>query len=305
MKKFSLIFKLLVLSLLFFSFNFYYQIFTPIKNFPVNKNFYIDKGESTTTILQNLESQGFIGSAFYGKLLSKMINVNLKNGEYFWDFPASTFQILQGAGARQNLYKLTIPEGFTKLQIAEKLEDLNLKNFSKKEFLENGNEGYLFPDTYFLESTNTTADILKKINNNFEKKVVGQFDRTPSKEEIILASILEREAKTADDMKVVSGILKNRLKINMPLQVDATVLYGQGVWKARTYFKDLKSDSVYNTYQNTGLPPGPISNPSINAISAAMFPGESNYLYYLTGSDGQMHYARTFSEHVANRKYLR
>jgi UPF0755 protein len=305
MKKINLIFKLFVLILLFFSGYFYYQIFTPVKNFPVNKNFYIEKGDSTSKILQNLENQGFINSAFFGKILSKIINVNLKNGEYFWDFPASTFQILQGAGAKQNIYKITIPEGYTKLQIAEKIENLNLKNFSKKEFLENGDEGYLFPDTYFLESTNSTEDILKKINDNFEKRILTKFQKIPTKEQIILASILEREARTAEGMKMVAGILENRLKINMPLQVDATVLYGQGVWKARTYFKDLKSDSAYNTYQNTGLPPGPISNPSLNALEAAIFPTKNNYLYYLTGKNGEMHYAKTFEEHVRNRRYLR
>ncbi len=309
MKIFKLFFTLFVLFVASFAFYFYYQIFTPTENFPINKSFSIEKGEAAQTVLQNLEKQRFIRDSFMAKILLKIIPLNLKNGEYFWDYPASTFQILQGVNVKQKVYKITIPEGYTKYQIAEKLEDFHLKNFNKKDFLEKANEGYLFPDTYFLEATNDTESILKKFSQNFEKRVGEKFDPIPSKEQIILASILEREARKSEDMRVVSGILKNRLAINMPLQVDATVLYGKGAWKDQTLFSDLKSktenEKLYNTYEIVGLPIGPISNPSVNAISAAMFPVKSDYLYYLTGSDGNMHYAKKFEEHVANRKYLR
>jgi UPF0755 protein len=302
MKKLFFIF---FLFLLFVIFDFYYQIFTPINNFPINKTFYVEKGETGEIILNNLEKNGFIKSAFYGKILNKFIAMNYKNGEYFFDYNASTFQVLQAINVRQNVYKITIPEGYTKFQIADKLDNLNLQKFSKQDFLENADEGYLFPDTYFFESTDDAKTILNKLENNFKKKVNNQFGRDLTFEEIILASILEREARDENDMKMVAGILKNRLAKNMPLQVDATVLYGQGAWKERLYFKDLNHESSYNTYQNTGLPIGPISNPGINALDAAVNFTKNNYLYYLTGSDGVMHYAKTFDEHVNNRKYLR
>jgi UPF0755 protein len=299
-------FTLLVfLGIVFSVLSFYYSIFTPTNNFPVNKIFIIEKGQSSDVIIENLKKDKFIDSIFYAKILSRFTGLNLKAGEYFWEKPMSTLQILSGVNAKQKIYKVTIPEGYTKLQIADKIENLNLKNFNKKIFLENGIEGYLFPDTYIFPSFVTTDEILKEFKENFENKTKQKFGQIPDKKDVIVASILEREARTIESMKLVSGILKNRLEINMPLQVDASVLYGQGAWKDRVYFKDLKSDSEYNTYENTGLPPGAISNPGLKSLEAAMFPIENSYIYYLTGSDNKMHYAKTFPEHVDNRKFLR
>jgi UPF0755 protein len=107
-------------------------------------------------------------------------------------------------------------------------------------------------------------------------------------------------------MKRISGIVQNRLKINMSLQIDATVLYGKGIWKDRVLYSDLLHENDYNTYQKTGLPIGPISNPGLDALRAAMFPEKTNYFYYLTGNDGKMYYAVTHEEHIQNKiKYLR
>jgi UPF0755 protein len=315
MKIKSLIFILFIFSCLFFAFSFYYSIFIPNENFPINKTFTVNKGDSVGLILQNLESSGYIKSSFYAKFLNKLINVNLTVGEYYFDYKASTFQVLTGVNIRQKVYKLTIPEGYTKFQIAEKLENLNLKNFIKEVFLEKAKEGYLFPDTYFLENANTTENILQKMEDNFNNKISLKFPEwnnlndLQKQKVVIIASILEREARKIDSMKMVSGILENRLEINMPLQVDATVLYGKGVWKERTTFADLKSktekEKLYNTYDRVGLPIGPISNPGLNSIEAALNPVNNNFIYYLTSVDGKMHYAKTFEEHVANRKYLR
>jgi UPF0755 protein len=296
-------------------FNFYYQIFVPVNNFPINQKIYIEKGENAESILNKLEENKFIKSAFYGKILSKFIPVNFKEGEYFFDYSPSLYQVLTGVKIRQEIYKVTIPEGYTKFQIAEKIENLNLKNFNKNEFLQNAKEGYLFPDTYFFNSTDNVSNILEKFNKNFENKISKNFpdwknlNEKQKSEIIIIASILEREARQLESMKMVAGILENRLRINMPLQVDATVLYGKGIWKERVYFKDLNSktenEKNYNTYDRVGLPMGPISNPGINAIEAAIYPTKNNFIYYLTGADGSMYYAKTFSEHVSNRKYLR
>ena len=120
-----------------------------------------------------------------------------------------------------------------------------------------------------------------------------------------MASILQKEVRQPDTMKMVSGILWKRLSIGMALQVDAVFGY---IFNKPTYspsLDDLAVDSLYNTYKYRGLPPGPISNPGLDAIEAALTPTPSKYLYYLTGKDGTMHYATTFEQHIDNRKYLR
>jgi UPF0755 protein len=123
---------------------------------------------------------------------------------------------------------------------------------------------------------------------------------------IVMASIIEREARRDEDRKMVSGILWNRIGKDMPLQVDAVFGY---IYSRQTYspsFHDLAVDSPYNTYHNAGLPPGPICNPSLSSIEAALHPTPSKYLYYITGRDGLMHYATTYKQHSANVSvYLR
>ena len=120
-----------------------------------------------------------------------------------------------------------------------------------------------------------------------------------------MASLVEKEARTDANRRIVAGVLWNRLALGMPLQVDAVFGY---IFDRDTYspsFEDLKVDSPYNTYTHKGLPPGPISNPGLESIYAALYPTKTNYLYYLTGRDTLMHYAKTYAEHQANRrKYL-
>jgi UPF0755 protein len=217
----------------------------------------------------------------------------------------SVFQIVKLLGTRPVSLAVLIPEGFTKVQIADRLAKYIVK-FNRKDFLEKANEGYLFPDTYYFFAFSSNDEILKEFTNKFNQKMLENFGRMPTRDEIIIASMLEREAKDPQDMKVISGIIQNRLKINMPLQIDATVLYGQGAWKNRVLYRDLKSQNDYNTYQNTGLPIAPISNPGIDAIRAAIFPEKTKYFYYLTGTDGKMYYAVTHDDHVKNKiKYMR
>jgi UPF0755 protein len=198
-----------------------------------------------------------------------------------------------------------IPEGFTKKQIAERLQKYIYK-FDKNDFLRKAREGYLYPDTYFFFKYSTNDEIIKIFSEKFNDEMLNNFPRMPTEKEIIIASMLEREARKEEEMRIISGIIQNRLKAGMALQIDATVLYGQGAWKDRVLYKDLKTKNDYNTYQKTGLPIGPISNPGLPAIRAAMFPAKTKYFYYLTGLDGRMYYAVTHEEHVRNKlKYLR
>ena len=185
--------------------------------------------------------------------------------------------------------KLTIPEGFSNMDIASASQSV-LSHFNKDNFLlsASGKQGYLFPDTYFFFSTANEGDVFKAMTDDFKRKIATVHpDITSSgkkeKDIITMASIIEKEANGVTDRGIISGISWRRLSIGMPLQVD----------------------SAPETYKTKGLPKEPISNPGLLAIKAAIYPENSNYLYYLHAKDGSIHYAKTFEEHKANKlKYL-
>jgi UPF0755 protein len=185
---------------------------------------------------------------------------------------------------------VTIPEGFNLNQIADTASS-KLANFNKINFLleTKGLEGYLFPDTYFFLKNANEKDVLKLMSENFEKKITPLLPLINAsghseKDIITMASLLEREAKGNADLDIVSGILWKRIKIGMPLQVDAAP----------------------ETYKTKGLLENPICNPGLSAITSAIYPQSSPYLYYLHDKNGIVHYAKTFAEHEANiKKYLK
>ena len=173
-------------------------------------------------------------------------------------------------------------------------------------------EGYLFPDTYEISEGESPEDIIKNILVNFEKKITRELKeaialKNKSVFEIItMASMIEKEVKTINDKKIVSGILWKRLEDGMPLQVDATINYITGKNHKSALLADLKINSPYNTYKYQGLPLGPISNPGIDSILAAIYPTESKYWYYLSADSGKTIFSKTLKEHnAAIAKYLR
>lgn len=175
-----------------------------------------------------------------------------------------------------------------------------------------GYEGFLFPDTYVFGPNTSPAEIVELLLKNFRNKIEplitkysGFLENHSVRNVVILASLLEREAVSLEDKRIVAGILYNRLKEGMRLDVDATVSYIKGDWRAPITYSDLQSNSAYNTRKSGGLPPGPICNPGLISLEAAMSPTPSQYFYYLTGSNGQMYYARTLEEHNWNKsKFL-
>jgi UPF0755 protein len=207
--------------------------------------------------------------------------------------------------------RVTLPEGLNSREIGNALSKV-LGDFDATAFAQvaKGSEGYLFPDTYyFLPGTppEIIIDVMKKNFNERVQPYEGEIQGSGKSlaEIITMASILEKEARKPETMKIVSGILWKRVEKGMALQVDAVFGYILDKSGYGPSFDDLKIDSPYNTYTNRGLPQGPISNPGLNSIEAALRPTDSPYWYYLTGRDGKMYYAKTFEQHVANRSKLR
>lgn len=207
--------------------------------------------------------------------------------------------------------KVVIPEGSTVSEIkiitekafSEFQAQPSVSVFTKRD------EGYLFPDTYFFSINSTESEIVAKLKQTFTEKTKTLFaGKTESeiKDIVTMASIIEKEGRNAEERKMISGILWKRIEIGMPLQVDATFLYTKGKGTSELTLGDLKEDSLYNTYIHTGLPVGPINNPGLETLDAALHPTESPYLFYLHDKTGLIHYAKTFPEHIKNKnKYLK
>lgn len=199
--------------------------------------------------------------------------------------------------------KITIPEGWTVKQIDDYLAEKQI--LSKGDFLAvaKEKEGYLFPDTYFLSEKPDASEIVKKMEDNFQQKTAGL---NLTKDDLILASIVEKEVTTDEDRKTAAGVFKNRLKYNMALESCATINYVLGGNKKILSREDLLTASPYNTYLHKGLPPGPIGNPGLAAINAALNPATTDYFYFLTGNDGKTYFAKTKTEQDQNKlKYLK
>jgi UPF0755 protein len=167
-------------------------------------------------------------------------------------------------------------------------------------------EGYLFPDTFRVWKDQLPLGFVLKQLQEFKKQTDGYEAEAKTqgrilKDVVILASLVEKEGRTTEERKMIAGILLNRLRAPMRLQLDSTVNYATGGNKPRVSLDDLEVDSPYNTYKHDGLPPGPICNPGKDSLEAALHPTSSNYYYYLHDDSGKIYYAKTIEEHKANR----
>lgn len=208
--------------------------------------------------------------------------------------------------------RVLIPEGTSVHEMADILAK-ELSEFNTEEFirLAESKEGYLFPDTYFFLPNISPEAVIEALSKNFSEKTaelqasVAASGRTFS-DIVIMASILEEEAKTVEDKQIVAGILWKRLDLDMALQVDAPFVYLLGKGSADLTLEDLKIDSSYNTYVYRGLTPTPITNPGLDSLRAAVEPIASDYFFYLSDPEGKIYYAVTFEEHKQNKElYLR
>ncbi len=286
---------------------------TPVAAFPVGIPVVIEEGWTADKTAHELKRMNAVSSALYTQMLMRTTYRDsfIRSGSYTFTEPRSTTEVLRSLVSGKDatpLISVTFPEGFKVAQMLEYLPE-TYENEDSAPYQEL--EGYLFPDTYFIETDDTLDDIVTRMHEHYESIIAplrDEISESPfsEKDVVILASLLEREANDETSMKLVSGILQNRLREGMPLQVDATLDYLFGKASHELTIDDLAYDSPYNTYVYTGLPPTPIANPGLTAIHAVLLPTTSPYLYYLTDNDGNFHYARTHDEHTQNKaRYLR
>lgn len=290
----------------------------------------IPEGSSSTQIASILKEKNLIKSELVFKIVLKKNNVenSLKAGYYElntgMDMDEIITELVKG-GENRNVVRFTIPEGYELRMIAEKLSNEGLvdkerfleltsdkKYFEDKfPFLSELNEGqslegYLFPSTYEIYTNASEEEIIEKMlfqfQQVFDKKIKNQMNNVnlSFNDVVTLASIIEREAKVDDERSLISAVFHNRLKIGMPLQSCATVQYILGTRKERLSEEDTRIESVYNTYINKGLPPGPIASPGEKSLIAAVNPENVDYLYFRSKEDGtgRHTFSRTYDEHL-------
>jgi len=287
----------------------------PPFNFPRHDVVVIPEGTSIRSAATILKENNVIRSEFFFTVLAQLFGgAGVRAGSYSFNRSLSVFEVAYRMNAGTTglpLIKITIPEGSTAKDVARILNE-QLASFDEELFLQQArkHEGYLFPETYLFTDGVSPETVIQTMRNQFEQTItpleeeITQFG-VPVSDVVIMASLLEKEARLYETKQIVAGILWKRIEIGMPLQVDAVFGYILDVDTFSPTFDQLEIDSPYNTYKNLGLPPGAIANPGLESLRAAVTPVETPYLYYLTGSDGTMHYGRTFDEHVANRRFLR
>ena len=272
----------------------------------------IPKGASPHKIARILKNSDIISSQGIFLFLIKIKNYSkkLQAGLYDFNKKDSFFTIINKLknGDSKNI-KIIIPEGFNIKQIAKVLSENNICNENK--FIESATsqnlEGYLFPNTYFLLPQMDEQEVIKIMNDEFnkfwtkEKEEILKQTKKSKKDIIILASIVEKEAVEDDERPIIAGIFINRLSKGMRLESCATILYTMGISKERLTFEDLKFESPYNTYKYKGLPPGPICNPGAEAIDAVLNPVITGNLYFVSKGNGTHFFSSTFEQHVKNK----
>lgn len=343
--KFLVISIIVVLVILFVFVFTWWAVFLPKSPYSVpGEEFLVEKGEGIKKISFNLKKQGLIKNRNFFELYVFLTGKakKLQAGRYLISNSESIAKIARKVSSGEVIkMKLTIPEGFKIKQIEErliekgliegvKLKDLKAALFKDKfKFLEQvpedtNLEGYLFPDTYQFLYNDKAQEIAQKMLENFDKKLTLNLRKEIAKQNksifeiITMASLIEKEVRTLEEKKKVSGILWKRLKAGIPLQVDATIIYILSdsekyperyiTGKKTTKVSRLETyiDSPYNTYKYLGLPVGPICNPGIESIKAAIYPQDSDSWYYLSTPEGETIFSKTLEKHnIAKARYLR
>lgn len=288
----------------------------------------VQPGDNLRDVAQKLADLNAIRSETFFYYKGRTIANNIKTGEYviYPQMPIENIYDLITKGNDSKTIRITFPEGFTLYQFATRLEEnglvgkdefidateeyfeKNLSNYVDNSQMYFSLEGYLFPETYFFSEKQNAEEIVQwlvdTLNDKWTQEMEEQREKlNMTKHEILtIASLIEREAYNDEERARISGVIYNRLEIGMPLQIDASVIYGKGEGRDHTSIitkNDLLEANPYNTYVNRGLPPGPIASPGFNSIIAALYPEEHEYYYYVMGKNGHV-FAQTYEEHLKN-----
>lgn len=299
---------------------------TPYHGITATAEIRIEQGEAFSSVARKLENAGVITQGELFSLWARIRNLDkqIHWGLYRFDRPVSPQDVLSGmVRGRTVFHKVTIPEGYTSDEIADLLVDKGLvrrerfaAELSNAELLARyglegkGLEGYLYPSTYYFRALSTEKEILTTLLDQFgavfTADMMEQAERMDMTvhEVVTLASIIEKETGRAEERAVISGVFHNRLKRGMPLQSDPTVIYGLEDFNGNLTRAHLSTPTPYNTYTIAGLPPGPIANPGLGSMLAALYPAKVPYLYFVSKNDGSHFFSKTIREHNrAVRKY--
>jgi UPF0755 protein len=339
--KITIVLLIILASVFFIVANYFYNIKVPVSPSGAAVELTINSGESVKVVGQKLAAARIIKSAFYFQVYLRLhhLESKIKAGKYYLS-PKQSIEIisklLTSGDVVDREKDIKIIEGWKLDDISKylatnkiaaasdfatiekmRLGQWNL-NFPKPEFLNDAPanaslEGYIFPDTYRIFTDAKAEDIITKALNNFNKKLTPEMraeiirQKKTIFEIITMASIIEKEVRSQDDMKIIAGIFWARANTGYPLESCATLAYALGENKKQYSYEDTQIDSPYNTYRNQGLPPGPICNPGLNAIMAAIYPRTSPYHYFLSRPDtGETVFSKTYNEHLQNKaKYLK
>ncbi|MEK7366275.1 MAG: endolytic transglycosylase MltG, partial [Candidatus Deferrimicrobiota bacterium] len=242
----------------------------------------------------------------------------LHYGEYAFPTPPSAFEawrrLVRGDVIK---YEVTVPPGANLYDVAEWLEEKKLVPaeaflataaspdvLRRLEIPGESAEGYLFPDNYIFVKPVTPEEILVFMVRQFRRKIPPDAEKRAREDGLSLhqvvtiASIIEKETRVEEEKPIVSAVIRRRLSLGMPLQMDPTVIYGVKRFDGTVTRKDLRTAGPYNTYLNRGLPPGPIANPGLAALTAALNPSKAEYLYFVSRNDGSHTFSRTLPEHI-------
>ena len=291
----------------------YLVFIRPPSAFPAGELVEIPEGLSLSEIAELLEREQVVRSA---TLFRSAVYVfgrerNVKFGDYFFKEPRNAFIVARALS--YGVYglepiRIRVSEGTMVREMAS-LFAVYLKRFDEERFLSEARpmEGYLFPDTYFFLPNADDRLVLRTLRQSFYSRTVELEEEISAsgrslEDIVIMASILEREAHTTKDRRMIAGVLWKRIDIGMPLQVDAVFLYSLGRTTFELTSADLASDSPYNTYRVRGLPPTPIGSPSLDSLRAAATPIANDYLYYLADSNNVTHFSETYEEHLKQKK---
>jgi len=292
----------------------------------VVRNITLPAGAGIKMLAAELEKAGIIRNNVHFAMLGRLSGqaVHLKAGDYRFHDGMTPWQVLRKVVDGDVDYRrFVLPEGYSIHQAAELAEQKGF--FNRAQFLRACSdpnilanlgpgartmEGYLYPATYDLTRSSSAEELIVKMYRRFER-AYATIEANPHislnlHQVVTLASMIEKEAVAASEKPLISSVFHNRLRLKIPLQSDPTAVYGRSALSGKVTGRDVRRRSAYNTYQINGLPPGPIGNPGVDALRAALHPADTQYLYFVAKKDGTHHFSRNLEEHNrAVRQFLR